>query len=51
MRIACSCLQDVRDKVDEIKNAKDAVDSAVEDGTFRSATAASLRQGSLQART
>jgi tetratricopeptide (TPR) repeat protein len=48
LRVAWSCLKDVEHKADAIRQAKDASDREVEEGTFRGTLAMSALQGRLE---
>jgi tetratricopeptide (TPR) repeat protein len=48
IKVAWSCLQDVENKVNEIRQAKDAGDREVNEGTFRGTMAMSALQGRLE---
>jgi len=48
LRVAWSCLKDVEHRADEIRQAKDAGDREVEEGTFRGTLAMSALQGRLE---
>lgn len=48
LRVAWSCLKDVENKADEIRNAKGASDRQVNEGTFRGTMAMTALQGKLE---
>lgn len=48
LRVAWSCLKDVEKKVDEIREARDATDREVKEGTFRGTVAMTALQGRLE---
>lgn len=48
LKIAWSCLEDVETKVNEIRNAKDASDREINEGTFRGTIAMTALQGRLE---